>query len=184
MGVATDGRRRRRAPPLHHQHHGPRAARSAPTSATPSWSRPPIGQRWHAASRTRPPQSASSTPAWGWGTAFVDMDGDGCADLYAVQGMRAFIGDDSPRLLNATSALFLADGSRPVRALEGARLRHPRRPARARRLGLQPRRDRPTCSSRRSTRRGPAREPHRRTTLAHGRPDGTRRRWRSTRGSR
>ena len=48
---------------------------------------------------------------WGWGTAFADMDGDGFADLYAVQGMRAFIGDDSPRLSHATSALFLADGS-------------------------------------------------------------------------
>ena len=75
---------------------------------------------------------------WGWGTAFADMDGDGFADLYAVQGMRAFIGDDSPRLSHATSALFLADGSGRVRALDGARLRDPGRPARPRHPGLRP----------------------------------------------
>ena len=49
--------------------------------------------------------------AWGWGAAFVDMDLDGDQDLYAVQGMRAHVGDDSPHLANATSKLFLDDGT-------------------------------------------------------------------------
>ena len=49
--------------------------------------------------------------AWGWGTAFVDMNLDGAPDLYAVQGMRAFVGDDSEHLSNATSTLFLSDAA-------------------------------------------------------------------------
>ena len=49
--------------------------------------------------------------AWGWGTAFVDMNLDGAPDLYAVQGMRAFVGDDSEHLANATSTLFLGDAA-------------------------------------------------------------------------
>ena len=49
--------------------------------------------------------------AWGWGTAFVDMNLDGAPDLYAVQGMRAFVGDDSEHLSNATSTLFLGDAA-------------------------------------------------------------------------
>jgi hypothetical protein len=49
--------------------------------------------------------------AWGWGTAFVDMNLDGAADLYAVQGMQAFVGDDSEHLAKATSTLFLGDAA-------------------------------------------------------------------------
>ena len=49
--------------------------------------------------------------AWGWGAAFVDMDLDGDQDLYAVQGMRAHVADESPHLANATSKLFLDDGT-------------------------------------------------------------------------
>jgi len=49
--------------------------------------------------------------AWGWGTAFVDMDLDGALDLYAVQGMRAFVGDRSAHLADATSILFLGDAT-------------------------------------------------------------------------
>lgn len=51
--------------------------------------------------------------AWGWGTSFVDMNLDGAPDLFAVQGMRAFVGTGSAHLANATSTLFLggADGS-------------------------------------------------------------------------
>ena len=49
--------------------------------------------------------------AWGWGTAFVDMNLDGVSDLYAVQGMRAFVGDDSEHLAKATSTLFLGDAA-------------------------------------------------------------------------
>jgi hypothetical protein len=48
--------------------------------------------------------------AWGWGTSFVDMDGDGYPDLYAVQGMREFVGSGS-ELFNAKSALFRGDAS-------------------------------------------------------------------------
>ena len=47
--------------------------------------------------------------AWGWGTSFVDMNLDGAPDLYAVQGMRAFVGTGSAHLANATSTLFLGD---------------------------------------------------------------------------
>jgi enediyne biosynthesis protein E4 len=49
--------------------------------------------------------------AWGWGTSFVDMNLDGAPDLYAVQGMHAFVGNGSAHLANATSILFLNDGS-------------------------------------------------------------------------
>jgi hypothetical protein len=49
--------------------------------------------------------------AWGWGTAFVDMNLDGAPDLYAVQGMQAFVGDDSEHLATATSTLFLGDAA-------------------------------------------------------------------------
>jgi hypothetical protein len=49
--------------------------------------------------------------AWGWGTAFVDMNLDGAPDLYAVQGMHAFVGNGSAHLANATSTLFLGDAS-------------------------------------------------------------------------
>ena len=65
--------------------------------------------------------------AWGWGTSFVDMNLDGAPDLYAVQGMRAFVGDDSAHLANATSTLFLGDaaGTGYTRG-EGHRLRRAR----------------------------------------------------------
>jgi len=49
--------------------------------------------------------------AWGWGTSFVDMNLDGATDLYAVQGMDAFVGTGSAHLTDATSTLFLNDGS-------------------------------------------------------------------------
>jgi hypothetical protein len=49
--------------------------------------------------------------AWGWGTAFVDVNLDGAPDLYAVQGMHAYVGDQSEHLANATSTLFLNDGT-------------------------------------------------------------------------
>lgn len=49
--------------------------------------------------------------AWGWGTAFVDMNLDGAPDLYAVQGMHGYVGNASAHLANATSTLFLNDGS-------------------------------------------------------------------------
>jgi hypothetical protein len=49
--------------------------------------------------------------AWGWGTASVDLNLDGAPDIYAVQGMREFVGDRSPHLAGATSALFLNDGT-------------------------------------------------------------------------
>jgi hypothetical protein len=49
--------------------------------------------------------------AWGWGTAFVDMNLDGAPDLFAVQGMHQFVGDKSPHLADATSTLFLNDGT-------------------------------------------------------------------------
>jgi hypothetical protein len=49
--------------------------------------------------------------AWGWGTSFVDMNGDGSSDLYAVQGMREFVGNGSVHLYNAKSTLFLNDGT-------------------------------------------------------------------------
>lgn len=49
--------------------------------------------------------------AWGWGTSFVDMNGDGAPDIYAVQGMREFVGNGSVHLYDATSTLFLNDGS-------------------------------------------------------------------------
>jgi hypothetical protein len=49
--------------------------------------------------------------AWGWGTASVDLNLDGAPDIYAVQGMREFVGDRSPHLSAATSALFLNDGT-------------------------------------------------------------------------
>ena len=47
--------------------------------------------------------------AWGWGTAFVDMNLDGYPDLYAVQGMHGYVGSASTHLANATSTLFLND---------------------------------------------------------------------------
>jgi hypothetical protein len=47
--------------------------------------------------------------AWGWGSSFVDMNGDGAPDLYTVQGMHQFVGDQSAHLANATSTLFLGD---------------------------------------------------------------------------
>jgi hypothetical protein len=49
--------------------------------------------------------------AWGWGTAFVDADLDGDLDIYAVQGMREFVGGDSTHIEHATSKLFVNDGS-------------------------------------------------------------------------
>jgi len=49
--------------------------------------------------------------AWGWGTAFVDMDLDGAPDVYAVQGMDAYVAGKSEHLADATSDLFLSDGT-------------------------------------------------------------------------
>jgi enediyne biosynthesis protein E4 len=49
--------------------------------------------------------------AWGWGTSFVDMNLDGAPDLYAVQGMRAYVGNGSAHLANATSTMFLSDAT-------------------------------------------------------------------------
>lgn len=49
--------------------------------------------------------------AWGWGASFVDMNLDGAPDLYAVQGMDAFVANKSPHLMDATSTLFLNDGT-------------------------------------------------------------------------
>ena len=49
--------------------------------------------------------------AWGWGTAFVDLDGDGDQDLYTAQGMREFVGNGSTHLFNANSFLFMNDGT-------------------------------------------------------------------------
>ena len=49
--------------------------------------------------------------AWGWGTAFVDANLDGALDIYAVQGMREFVGGDSTHIEHATSKLFINDGS-------------------------------------------------------------------------
>lgn len=49
--------------------------------------------------------------AWGWGTAFADMNLDGAPDLYAVQGMHAFVGNGSAHLADATSTLFLSDAT-------------------------------------------------------------------------
>ena len=49
--------------------------------------------------------------AWGWGTAFVDMDGDGAQDLYTAQGMREFVGNGSVHIFNANSFLFMNDGT-------------------------------------------------------------------------
>jgi hypothetical protein len=43
---------------------------------------------------------------WGWGTAFVDLDLDGRQDLFAVQGMHEFIGQQSPELRARTARLF------------------------------------------------------------------------------
>ena len=49
--------------------------------------------------------------AWGWGNAFVDLDLDGDLDAYAVQGMKAYVNGKSEHLTDATSKLFLDDGS-------------------------------------------------------------------------
>jgi hypothetical protein len=49
--------------------------------------------------------------AWGWGDAFVDLDLDGDLDAYAVQGMKAYVAGKSEHLTDATSKLFLDDGS-------------------------------------------------------------------------
>ncbi len=49
--------------------------------------------------------------AWGWGNAFVDMDLDGDPDVYAVQGMDAYVAGKSEPLASATSKLFLDDGT-------------------------------------------------------------------------
>jgi len=49
--------------------------------------------------------------AWGWGNAFVDLDLDGDLDAYAVQGMKAYVNGKSEHLADATSKLFLDDGT-------------------------------------------------------------------------
>ena len=51
--------------------------------------------------------------AWGWGASFVDMNLDGAPDIYAVQGMHAFVGDDKP-----------APHHGDVEAVPGRRRRH------------------------------------------------------------
>jgi len=48
--------------------------------------------------------------AWGWGTAWLDIDLDGDLDLYAVQGMDEYVTMTSLPLRDATARLFLADG--------------------------------------------------------------------------
>jgi len=48
--------------------------------------------------------------AWGWGTAFVDVDLDGHLDIYTVQGFHEFVGSSSPALRNARAVLFRNDG--------------------------------------------------------------------------
>lgn len=63
----------------------------------------------HFTNRAR--QAGILDTAWGWGTAFVDMNGDGAPDLYAVQGFREFIASGSAYLANATSTLFLNGGA-------------------------------------------------------------------------
>ena len=110
MGVATTVGDDGMPAPLHHQHHRPR----------PAYFGTNLGNTFMMATRT--PQAGSNfsdaaagagvlDTAWGWGTVVVDMNVDGAPDLYAVQGMRQFVGDGSVHLANATSHLFLDDGS-------------------------------------------------------------------------
>jgi hypothetical protein len=49
--------------------------------------------------------------AWGWGTAFVDVDLDGDLDLFSVQGMDQVVMDASPALQAARARLFVRDDS-------------------------------------------------------------------------
>lgn len=47
---------------------------------------------------------------WGWGTEFVDVDNDGDADLYAVNGFDEFVTPFSPGLADTPEVLFLNGG--------------------------------------------------------------------------
>ncbi|CAN5718329.1 CRTAC1 family protein [soil metagenome] len=58
--------------------------------------------------------------AWGWGTAFVDIDLDGRLDLFAVQGFDEFVDIYSKSLRDARSVLFWNDGGMPFVRTEGA----------------------------------------------------------------
>jgi hypothetical protein len=46
--------------------------------------------------------------AWGWGTAFTDLNLDGHLDLYAVQGMEEYVAEQSPEL-RSVARLFLGN---------------------------------------------------------------------------
>jgi hypothetical protein len=48
---------------------------------------------------------------WGWGTAFVDVAGNGHLDIYAVQGFNRFVGLLSTALSENRAHLFMNDGS-------------------------------------------------------------------------
>ena len=65
----------------------------------------------HPLPRIRSPDTGLIDTAWGWGNAFVDMDLDGDPDVYAVQGMDAYVAGKSEPLASATSKLFLDDGT-------------------------------------------------------------------------
>jgi enediyne biosynthesis protein E4 len=58
--------------------------------------------------------------AWGWGTAFVDIDLDGDLDLYAVQGFDEFVDIYSKSLRDARAVLFRSVGmGEPFERTEG-----------------------------------------------------------------
>jgi len=58
--------------------------------------------------------------AWGWGTAFVDMDLDGELDLYVVQGFDEFVSIYSKSLYDARSFLFERDDAGYFDQVEGS----------------------------------------------------------------
>jgi len=76
------------------------------------------GRQGHSLQRRRA-SAASFDTAWGWGTAFVDLNGDGAQDLYAVQGMREFVGNGSVHLFNAKSSCSLTTARAQLRPHAG-----------------------------------------------------------------